>query len=151
MAVIVLRPATAADQGRIVDIIREAQINPMDLKWPNFVVAVDEALGQIVGTGQVKPHRDGTRELASIATVPAYQKQGIASRIIEHLLAQHPGVLYLTCMSPLGTFYERFGFREVPRDEMTPYFRRLVKLAGAFIFIGGRQERLLVMMRPGSG
>jgi amino-acid N-acetyltransferase len=124
MATIGLRPATEGDQARIVEIVRAAQINPMDLRWDHFVVAVDEATGQIVGTGQMKPHRDGTWELASIATLPAYQKQGIAGRIIEHLLAQHTGTLYLTCMGHMGPFYERFGFREVPQAEMTPYFRR---------------------------
>ena len=30
---ITLRPAAATDQPRIVAIIREADINPMDLKW----------------------------------------------------------------------------------------------------------------------
>jgi N-acetylglutamate synthase-like GNAT family acetyltransferase len=149
MATIGLRPATEDDQARIVEIVRAAQINPMDLKWPHFVVAVDEATGQIVGTGQVKPHRDGTWELASIATLPAYQKQGIAGRIIEHLLAQHPGTLYLTCMEHMGPFYERFDFRQVPQAEMTPYFRRLSKLASVFMFVGRPGERMLVMKREG--
>jgi N-acetylglutamate synthase-like GNAT family acetyltransferase len=144
-----VRPATPADQGVIVDIIRAARINPMDLKWPNFVVAVDQATGQIVGTGQVKSHGDGTRELASIATVPAYQKQGIAGQVINTLLDMHPGVLYLTCMSYLGPFYERFGFREVPQAELTPYFRRLSRVARAFLFVNRRDERLLVMKRDG--
>jgi ribosomal protein S18 acetylase RimI-like enzyme len=97
----------------------------------------------------VKPHRDGTWELASIATLPAYQKQGIASRLIEQLLAQHPGTLQLTCMEHMGAFYEQFGFREVPRAEMTPYFKRLSKLASVFLFVGRPGERLLVMKRDG--
>ena len=147
MATIGLRPATADDQARIIEIVRAAQINPIDLKWPHFLVAVDEATREIVGTGQVKPHRDGSRELASIATLPAYQGQGIASRIIEHLLRQHPGTLHLTCMAHMGPFYERFGFREVPPGEMTPYFRRLSKLASLFMFVGRPGERMLVMKR----
>ena len=53
---ITLRPAAAADQPRIVAIIREADINPMDLKWKNFVLAVDDAMGEIVGMGQIKIH-----------------------------------------------------------------------------------------------
>jgi N-acetylglutamate synthase-like GNAT family acetyltransferase len=149
VATIGLRPATPDDQERIVEIVRAAQINPIDLKWPNFVVAVDESTDEIVGTGQVKPHGDGTWELASIATLPAYQKQGIAGRIIERLLARHPGTLYLTCMQHMGPFYERFGFREVPRGEMTPYFRRLSKLASLFMFVGRPGERMLVMKRDG--
>lgn len=142
-----LRPATAADQALIVELVRAAHINPMDLKWPNFVLAVDQSSGQVAGLGQVKSHRDGSRELASIVTVPAYQKQGVASLVVAHLLAQRPGVLYLTCRSGLGPFYERFGFREAPEAERSPYFRRLARLARIFLFASRSDERLLVMRR----
>lgn len=126
---IMLRPATAADQKRIVEIIHIVGINPMDLKWKNFTVAVDEATGQIVGTGQIKPHRDGSRELASIAVMPDYRHQGIAHQVMEHLLAHTPGTLYLTCLSTMGSLYEPFGFRVIAEAEMTPYFRRLTRIA----------------------
>lgn len=142
-----LRPAAAADQPEINRLIREAGNNPMGVKWPNFVLAVDDATGQIVGTGQIKPHGDGSRELASIATVPAYQRQGIAHRIIEHLLAHSTGVLYLTCVDSMGPFYVQFGFREIDGPELTPYFRRLKKLAGAMMFLDRHERRLLVMKR----
>ena len=144
-----LRPATAGDQKSIVAIIREAHLNPMDLKWSNFVVAVDEASGDVVGTGQVKAHRDGSRELASIATVPAYQRRGIARRIVERLLAEHPDTLYLTCQSTLGPFYEQFGFRAIGEEEWAPYFRRLKKLAGVFELLSRGDVTLLVMKRDG--
>ena len=48
-------------------------------QWPNFVVAEDG--GTIVGIGQVKTHGDGSRELASIAVIPARQSQGIGGRL----------------------------------------------------------------------
>ena len=145
---VTLRNATEADQARITAVIREARINPMDLKWKNFVVAVDEATGEIVGTGQIKTHRDSSRELASIAVVPEYQGRGLARQIIEHLLAQTAGTLYLTCRSPMGPMYEKFGFREIGVDEMTPYFRRLRKIAGVFDLLT-RDEYLMVMKRGG--
>lgn len=145
---VTLRNATEADQARITAVIREARINPMDLKWENFVVAVDEATGEIVGTGQIKTHRDSSRELASIAVVPEYQGRGLARQIIEHLLAQTAGTLYLTCRSPMGPMYEKFGFREIGVDEMTPYFRRLKKIAGVFNLLT-RDEYLMVMKREG--
>jgi len=144
----ILSPANETDQARITAIIREARINPMDLKWKNFVVAVDEATGEIVGTGQIKTHRDGSRELASIAVLPEYQGRGLARQIIEHLLAQTAGTLYLTCRSPMGPMYEKFGFREIGVDEMTPYFRRLKKIAGVFNLLT-RDEYLMVMKREG--
>jgi N-acetylglutamate synthase-like GNAT family acetyltransferase len=146
---ITFRPAAASDQERIVEIIRAAQINPMDLKWPNFVVAEDDTTRQIVATGQIKTHGDKSRELASIAVIPEYRGQGLARRIIEHLLAENTGVLYLTCRSVLGPLYEKFGFRAVLPAGMTPYFRRLSKVAATFMFLARTGETLLVMKRDG--
>ena len=125
---IVLRPATAADQARIVAHIRAAQINPLALNWQHFTLAVDQASGALVGTGQIKTHFDGSRELASLAVAPEWQGQGVARRLIEHLLRENPGTLYLTCRSTLEPLYARFGFSPIGPDEMTPYFRRLFKV-----------------------
>lgn len=144
---ITLRPATAADQKRIVEIIHSVGINPMDLKWKNFTVAVDEATGEIVGTGQIKTHGDGSRELASIAVLSDYRHQRIAHRVMEHLLAHSSGTLYLTCLSTMGSLYEPFGFRVIAEDEMTPYFRRLTKVAKTMMRFLRRGVTLLVMKR----
>lgn len=144
---ITIRPAAATDQKAITALIRAAQINPMDLKWPNFALAVDQDSGDIVGTGQIKRHGDGSYELASIATIPGHQHQGIAHQIIRYLLAQHAGVLYLTCLDTMGAFYEQFGFRQLGEGEMTPYFRRLVRVAATFDFLTQSGRRLLVMKR----
>ena len=146
---IVLRPAAAADQKRITAMIREANINPMGLKWQNFILAVDDATGEIVGTGQIKTHGDGSRELASIATLPAYQRRGIAHQIIERLLALHgsASTLYLTCRPPLGRFYEQFGFRTIGLDKMPPHFRRIKRVTGLFERLARAGVMLLVMKR----
>jgi N-acetylglutamate synthase-like GNAT family acetyltransferase len=144
---IVLRPATAADQPRIRAIIRAARINPLGTRWQNFVLAVDAATGAVIGTGQIKRHNDRSRELASIAVVPAYQHQGVGHRIITYLLEHHHGTLFLTCRSPLGEFYAQFGFRVVAENEMTPYFRRLRRVARLVGFLARTGETLLVMRR----
>mgnify|MGYP001601716953 CR=1 FL=1 len=146
-----LRPALEADDKRIVEIIRTAQINPMDLKWRNFVVAVDEATGQLVGTGQIKTHRDKSRELASVAVVPEYQHRGIAHQILQRLLALpgNSGPLFLTCLRSMSTLYAEFGFRVIGEKEMTPYFRRLIKVAAAFNLLAHSDNKLLVMKRDG--
>ena len=141
-----LRPATQADAQTIRAIIRAARINPMALDWPRFLLAVSEA-GEVIGCGQVKPHSDRTRELASIAVVPAWQGKGIARALIERLLAENPVVLYLTCRSHLGTFYEKFGFRALAPDEMPHYFRRIHRIACAVGALGLIPGDLLVMKR----
>jgi N-acetylglutamate synthase-like GNAT family acetyltransferase len=141
-----LRPATAADAEIIHQIISNEHLNPMSLNWERFVLAQDDA-GNVIGCGQIKPHGDGTFELASIAVVPEWRGRGVARRIIEHLLEQHPGRLYLTCRDVLEPLYQKFGFVTVGRDEMTPYFLRLSRLANLFTSLLRRSERMLVMRR----
>jgi N-acetylglutamate synthase-like GNAT family acetyltransferase len=141
-----LRTAVETDAPTIRAIIRVAQINPIGLDWRRFLLAVS-ADGEVVGCGQVKPHGDGTRELASIAVIPAWRGRGVARAIIERLLASHPGPLYLTTRAHLGPLYEKFGFRSLSPDEMPPYFRRISRLARAVGALGLIPEDLLVMKR----
>jgi len=144
-----LRPATAGDAAAIHSLIHAARINPAGLDWHRFVVAV-LADGEVIGCGQIKPHKDDSRELASIAVTPAWRGNGVARLIIEHLMAVSPGPLYLTCRARLGPFYERFGFRVVGEGEMTRSFRRLSRLARLVGFIGLEDEGMLVMLRSPS-
>jgi N-acetylglutamate synthase-like GNAT family acetyltransferase len=148
---IVFRRATATDQAAITALIRAAGINPMSLKWQHFLLAVEEATGAIAGTGQIRTHGDGSRELASIATRPEYQRRGVAGEMVRRLIAQHRAgsvePLYLTCASPLRSFYEPFGFRVVERAEMPRYFRRLSRVAGLIMLFTDR--KLLVMKLEG--
>ncbi len=149
MPEIQIRRAVEADQPAITRLVRAANINPMGLDWRRFLVAVHD--GQIVGTGQIKVHGDGSRELASIAVSPEFQKQGIARRIIETLLAGEHGTLYLMCESTLEPLYERFGFRRIEPDAMPPYFRRMVRLAGVMTSVSRvlthEEFRLSIMRR----
>jgi N-acetylglutamate synthase-like GNAT family acetyltransferase len=144
-----LRPANAADAHAIRRIIRQAGISPFDLDWRRFWIA--EAQGQVIGTGQIKPHRDSTRELASIAVVPEWRHQGIASGVIESLLAQEDGVLFLICQSQLETFYRRFGFAIVPPAQYPHSLKRLHRVGNLLInlanTLGVAQNRLTIMRR----
>ncbi len=141
-----LRSASAGDAQAIRALIRSAQINPVGLDWRRFTLAVDGS-GRLVGCGQIKPHRDGSRELASIAVVPEWRGHGVARALIEHLLETHPGTLYLTCRASLGSLYASFGFQVVDESEMPTYFRwvsRAVRLMRRLGLVG---EGLLVMGR----
>jgi GNAT superfamily N-acetyltransferase len=133
--------------------IRRAGLNPLSLGWPRFLIAEEVGrakAGRIAGIGQVKQHGDGSRELASIAVIPERQGQGIASRIIQALLAREPGPLYLTCRPELEPFYKRFGFRPVTSlSAMPPYFRRIYRLVQIFAFLGPRAPHISVMVWTG--
>jgi len=140
--VVKLREAAKADFPAIRALIRQTGINPLGLDWRRFIVAESPA-GAFIGCGQLKPHSDGSLELASLAVVPAWRGRGVARLIIQALMAKAPRPLYLTCRGQLGPFYEKFGFRVLRPEEMPLYFRRLSRLAG----IVGKlvNETMLVM------
>ena len=141
-----IRPAVQADQPAITAIVRAAGINPFSLHWQRFLVA--EEGGRIIGLAQVKPHRDGSRELASLAVIPERQGHGIGSALVRALLAEERGPVYLTCRDSLKSYYARFGFRRLAGREMPPYFRRLTRFTDAIAFITspfGVRWRIIVM------
>ncbi len=113
---IVIREARETDQGAIKAIVRSARINPTGLEWSAFLVA--EENGRVVGVGQVKAHKDGSHELASIAVVPERKRQGIGGCIITALLARENGPLYLMCTDDLEGYYTRFQFRRIKASDL---------------------------------
>lgn len=144
MADVTFRSATADDAAAIKSLIRLVRINPMDLDWRRFLLA-SSADGELAACIQAKPHADGTLELASLAVRPAWRGRGLARRLVEGLLSQSPRPIYLTCRSGLESFYQKFGFRTLAADELTPYFRRLQKLANKMMGIFREGDTLLVM------
>ncbi|MBL7163167.1 MAG: GNAT family N-acetyltransferase [Anaerolineales bacterium] len=146
MNLFILRSATSEDETQIHKLVRAAHINPTGLKWRRFVVAVTPADG-VIGCGQIKPHRDGSHELASIVVEPTWRGRGLARGIIAHLLASHEGPLYLMCRSVHGPLYEKFGFRVLEYAEMPKYFQRVSRLTSVIEILRKEGETLLVMAR----
>lgn len=136
---VLIRRAGAGDRGAIRAIVWAAAINPTGLRWPRFVVA--ESAGRVVGTAQLKPHADGSVELASVAVVPGRRGEGIAGALIGALLRGAAPPVHLICASRLGQFYPRFGFRPLAPAEMPPGLRRTHRLANA----------AAPLLRPGAG
>ncbi len=118
-----LRPALAKDAAGIRRLIWRVKINPTGLDWHHFWVAVD-VQNSLLGCGQLKPHADGSLELASIAVQPSQRGKGIARAIIDRLLSQAGRPLYLRCAAPTQPFYERFGFQVIAFEEMPSSFQR---------------------------
>ncbi len=143
---IFIRSATAADSDKIRALVRAARINPTSLDWKRFIVA-QTFDGETIGCGQLKPHREGYLELASIVVAPIWRKRGVATAMINHMLEKNPGQIYLMCRSGLGPFYERFGFEGVQQADMPRYFRRISRLAGLAELLMREGEQLLVMKR----
>jgi amino-acid N-acetyltransferase len=144
-----LRPAVEADFVAIRNLIRQVHINLMGLDWRRFWIAVNQH-NELVGCGQIKSHTGGIDELASIAVVPEWRGQGLARDLIEKLLHEHPARLYLTCRERLGGLYEKFGFRKVEKEDMPPYYRRIVRLVGLMKTTRLLDEDIWVMVREES-
>lgn len=125
---VTVREARAADFPAIRALIYRVGINPLGLDWRRFLVA-ESPQDEFIGCVQLKPHADGSLELASLAVVPGWRGHGVARRLILALMAKAPRPLYLTCLGHLQPFYEKFGFRVLAPEEMPPYFRRLSRLA----------------------
>lgn len=142
-----LRPAIESDALKIRGLIRRVGINPMDLNWRHFIVA-DTSDGVFIGCAQLKHHKDGSIELASLAVEDEFRGQGVARALIEQLLTQSPRPLYLMCRQELGVFYELFGFKVIGPESMPPYFRRMLKVLKIFVFLT-RHEGPLIMRLDG--
>lgn len=124
-----IRTATDGDQTAISALVRAARINPFGLHWPRFIVA--EVDGQIVGAGQIKILGDGTRELASIAVVPAWQGRGVGSAIVRTLVSTADAPLYLRCAAHNEGYYRRLGFRTLAPAQMPRNLRRQARAVNA--------------------
>lgn len=140
-----VRAACAADMPAIEQIIRTTKINPFGIDWRRFVIVEDR--GQVVGIGQIKPHRGGIHELASLALVPERRGQGIGRVIVQALLARATTTLYLMCERKMHVYYVFFGFRRIAAAEMPLYFRVVSSLFNTIFFVLGRRERVIVMRR----
>ena len=146
----IIRPATETDQQIIRKLVRQARLNPLGLDYRRFVVATDH--DRIVGAGQIKSHRDKSRELASLVVLDQYQNQGIGGAIVDDLISYETGSLYLFCLDELAGYYERFGFSIATRKVIPPRMKRLLVLTTVFGKLASILERrtvkIIAMKRP---
>ena len=139
-----LRRAERTDAAAIHRLIWRERLNPLSLDWRRFTLAVD-AQGRMLACAQIKPHGGGTRELASLAVLPAWRGQGLAGALIRHLQAQAGPPLYLTCRAALVPFYARHGFRAPAEDDLPAYFRRLRRAADWLFRLAGRRSSMRIL------
>jgi N-acetylglutamate synthase-like GNAT family acetyltransferase len=146
-----IRKATAEDQVAIRSMVRAAHLNPINVRWPNFLVAEED--GQVIGVGQLRPHGDGSRELASLVILPAYRRRGIGGQLVRALLTDQRGPIYLFCKHTLEGYYARFGFHAIGRRELPAPLARVHGLGNAFAraesWLSGREMRISAMCWDG--
>jgi N-acetylglutamate synthase-like GNAT family acetyltransferase len=126
-----IRQAKESDQELIRALVRKSRINPLNLEWRRFSVV--EIGTEMIACGQIKRHRDGSKELASIAVEEDWRLRGIASALIKQLLDGITDPVWLICQIDLVGFYTRFGFVERAESEDTPkHLRRAFRTVRLF-------------------
>ena len=84
--------------------------------WEFTVVAEEEA--RLVGCGALKLYSQEVAEIRSLCVDEAVKSQGIGRMIMEELLdeAESLGLKTVFALTIAPTFFEKLGFREVPRE-----------------------------------
>ena len=150
---IIIRRATEWDQQAIRALVRSERLNPNGLYWQNFLVAV--TAGSIIGAVQMRKHTDGSRELGSLVVTREARGYGIASRLIDALLAQErQPVWMITAEANAGT-YARWGFRQI-EARAAPVKVRRNHLMGSLVcilsfFMRRPVRRLVILERRPAG
>lgn len=144
---IVFRHAAEQDQAAIRALVHSERLNPTGIKWPNFVVAA--VGGRIVGAAQIRKHSDGSRELGSLVVARERRGQGIASRMIDALLADEREPIWLITPQSLAKVYARWGFEQIEASAAPVKVRfnyRMGRLACAISFLRQLPMRRLVIL-----
>ena len=96
--------------------VRRARLNPAGLHWEQFVVG--ERDGRAVGVAQLRRHRDGTKELASLVVEPGAREHGIATQMVDALLADETAAVYALIDRRFADHFARWGFRQAGPGEL---------------------------------
>ena len=142
-----IRTATAADAPQVQALY--AAWNYRGRVEPDDAVVVAEHEGRIIGVVRLAPEH-GTTVLRGMRVEPAYQHQGLGSRMLAELDARlGAGECYCIAYAHLVGFYGQIGFAERapeagPRflaERLASYRTRLSDGAYTLLHRPGRQPR----------
>jgi amino-acid N-acetyltransferase len=134
---IVLRSATPGDALSIRTLVRRERLNRFDLQVENFKVA--ELDGVVVGAVQIRKHGDGARELGSLVIAPGFRGKGLAAALINAVLEDEPGPVFMITGRNFVAHYGRWRFAIVEARAAPPSIR--------FNFRMGRFGRVMSLLR----
>lgn len=111
-----VRGAQPTDTAQIQALLEAEDLDRDAFVLKDFVVAADTA-GRFAGCARLK-HYDDCVELSSLAVSPGHRGQGVGSILVETLLRRsRVAVIHLVCEPKETTFFRRFGFIPIPRDQ----------------------------------
>ena len=144
---IVFRRATEQDQPAIRELVHGERLNPTGINWPNFLVAA--VGGRVVGAAQVRNHTDGSRELGSLVVAREKRGQGIASRMIDALLADEREPIWMITSETHARNFVRWHFEPIEPSAAPVKVRfnyRMGRLARIISFLKRQPMRRLVIL-----
>lgn len=123
-----LRKATLADIARLQQLIQSFVArgvmlprNELELAEHirDFTVALDVD-GTLLGAGALQIYTPTMAEVRSLAVNTATQGRGVGKRVIDSLIcdAEDLGLESIFAFTYVTGFFEKVGFREVPRSEL---------------------------------
>lgn len=142
-----IRKAKAQDQPAIRNLVRGERLNPTKLNWPNFLVAAIE--DRVIGAVQMRKHADGSRELGSLVVSKDARGYGIASRLIDGLLASDPGPVWMITADAWADSYSRWDFQRIEPESAPVKVRRNYRIGSLMRFVSllkRRPTRRLVIL-----
>jgi amino-acid N-acetyltransferase len=145
-----VRAATQGDRDEIRALVRSERLNPTDLDWRRFVVAVEGT--QIIGAVQLRAHADGSRELGSLVMRRQARGQGVAAAMIDALLPAERGRVLMMTNSRCAARYVRWNFRRIRPGAAPGSVRRDYRIGQAIavfrsLLRGRRPLRLAILER----
>ena len=102
--------------------------------------------GVLIGCGQVRPHKGGIWEMASVAVDKAWRGKGLAIAGGKFIVNSSPRPLWGTCISTSMPFYQRFGAVEVVDPKQMPSFLRFRRRLANILFRLARKKEYLAVM-----
>lgn len=145
-----VRRAREEDQPVIRAMVRRAGLNPADLRWEQFVLAVRH--GRTVGVAQLRRHSGGAAELASLVVTPDARGQGTAVQMVDALLADERAPTYAMIDRRFVEHFVRWGFVPVDPSELPRSLARSYRIGRLVTAVGSvvrrRRIRIVPLLRP---
>ena len=147
----IIRKAVAADEPAICALVRSERLNPNDLNFANFAVAVRG--DELIGATQIKHHRDGSLELGSVVVARPWRGRGISGELIDFVLSKEPRTVHAITRRRHAGHYARWGFETVPLRAAPAKIRfnyRVGSVLGTAMALLQRRKvnRLAILRRP---
>lgn len=141
------RRATEQDEQAIRALVHGECLNPTGIRWANFLVAA--MADRIVGAVQIRNHSDGSHEFGSLVVASDQRGHGIASRMIDALLADRQEPIWMITSEQHADMFARWGFRRIDPAAAPVKVRfnyRMGRLARILSFLRRQPMRRLVIL-----